>query len=1120
MNWRKYKYWNFALFSFLIVAINFSISIDAQTWQYLGAQYSVNQPSDISFGYSGGTRSLYLAAQQDVLLYSSGSGINWIKQSGAPTPVLVVCVSTNPSTVYAGSNLPNPYLERSTDNGFTWTPIISGLPFPLPTFTHLAISPTPASLLLGTNSPPQGNGPQGKIGLTPSLLYQSSNGGSSWLSIPTSIFLPSVGSITSVIYKNSSYAFVSVVGSGSTDGIYRTTDNGGSFTQINGGLGGDAPYIYAMASAPQTAGTIICGSNPSGGVAHIFKSTNDGSLWSSVYTFSSGGYVNDIKVDPNSSPSSLVIYAATSNGIIKSSNGGQSWYSMNNTLGDLDVKVIAVDPNISGAVYIGTSSKFYFSSDGGSTWQDAGIDIVTAGGISIYNNDVYCFNGNGSVLQASKLISGSGAWQILHKQGAAGAYLTRDACIDGSNSSYIYSAGNVPTLSSPYRELLNSTNGGTTWNPTYDGVLVNTKGYNAITIDPNASNRVYAVSNRTDMQTYFPELIFSTDHGVTWSFSTSPPFAADYYTFAIDKNSGTPSTVFYAGGGAYLVGPNQFLPGRIISKTTNGGASWTMRFADGNDTWQHFSSIVIDPNNSSFVYAAYTNDDVASANGGILKSHNGGNTWQSVPLPPTGSLHHVVCLVNHPRYSNILFIAEEADPGIWKVSMTTDGAQTWTLLSTNLPSNVKIHHLAFKSNLGAYESPQYLYAATDNGVYALNLNFTISEQVTSGWNMLDVPNVVGDFRPSTVWPTADQGTIYSWNASNQQYYVLGLNPLMNFLGYWVRFPAVTQVNTTGWNIFNDAIVVYNGWNLLGGISQSEPTSSIQKSAEISTVGPYFEYINGGYTPVTTISPGMAVWVQVTTTPGNSYGYLTFTSSAPKTNGSVSPFERYDQFVVTDASGLRQEMLVRNGMAGQKTMSGTDDSIEMPPPPPFDLMSASFKSGKYVETVTSNKIFEDIPIVVRSATYPIVLSWDIKLENGITYRFPGGTTHNGDKTLVGKGRIQIDELQNGTIILEAQAGTKKSLPSENRLLQNYPNPFNPSTTIQYQLKDGGIVKLSIYNVLGQEVKRLIDEPQRAGYNSVNLDAGSLSSGVYYVRLLVTDEFGKLLFLATQKLLLMK
>jgi hypothetical protein len=88
------------------------------------------------------------------------------------------------------------------------------------------------------------------------------------------------------------------------------------------------------------------------------------------------------------------------------------------------------------------------------------------------------------------------------------------------------------------------------------------------------------------------------------------------------------------------------------------------------------------------------------------------------------------------------------------------------------------------------------------------------------------------------------------------------------------------------------------------------------------------------------------------------------------------------------------------------------------------------------------------------------------------------------------------------------------PSVYSLEQNYPNPFNPSTNINFNIAEAGMVKLSVYNLLGQEVVLLVNEFKEAGMHSIVLDASSLTSGVYFYKL----ESGQ--FSQTRKMILNK
>jgi hypothetical protein len=68
-----------------------------------------------------------------------------------------------------------------------------------------------------------------------------------------------------------------------------------------------------------------------------------------------------------------------------------------------------------------------------------------------------------------------------------------------------------------------------------------------------------------------------------------------------------------------------------------------------------------------------------------------------------------------------------------------------------------------------------------------------------------------------------------------------------------------------------------------------------------------------------------------------------------------------------------------------------------------------------------------------------------------------------------------------------------------LNQNYPNPFNPATTIKYSIPKTGLVKLIVYDILGKEVKVLINEEQTVGTHEVIFNASKLSSGIYFYRI---------------------
>ena len=70
-----------------------------------------------------------------------------------------------------------------------------------------------------------------------------------------------------------------------------------------------------------------------------------------------------------------------------------------------------------------------------------------------------------------------------------------------------------------------------------------------------------------------------------------------------------------------------------------------------------------------------------------------------------------------------------------------------------------------------------------------------------------------------------------------------------------------------------------------------------------------------------------------------------------------------------------------------------------------------------------------------------------------------------------------------------------VPSGYTLSQNYPNPFNPSTQIKFTLAENGLTTLKVYDVMGREVRTLVNESMTAGAYSVKFDASNLPSGTY-------------------------
>ena len=102
-------------------------------------------------------------------------------------------------------------------------------------------------------------------------------------------------------------------------------------------------------------------------------------------------------------------------------------------------------------------------------------------------------------------------------------------------------------------------------------------------------------------------------------------------------------------------------------------------------------------------------------------------------------------------------------------------------------------------------------------------------------------------------------------------------------------------------------------------------------------------------------------------------------------------------------------------------------------------------------------------------------------------------HGNDGTGDAAGHVRVYSLTELFI-------DNRMMPTEFALHQNYPNPFNPITTLRYELPENGLVNITIYDMVGRQVKTLVNQRQDAGYRSVVWDATNdngkpVSAGIY-------------------------
>jgi photosystem II stability/assembly factor-like uncharacterized protein len=375
-----------------------------------------------------------------------------------------------------------------------------------------------------------------------------------------------------------------------------------------------------------------------------------------------------------------------------------TWTKTNLHVGNIDT--LAVAPSNPSVLYAGLSSNvggytgqnnsgMYKSVDGGTSWTSIGLakKFIYALAVDPHNDAVVyaATNRDGIYKSTDGGAHWNGPYVISYDREIVAL------AIDPNSTNTLYA-------SVPGNGLFKSTDGGINWTSISNGITYYT--LNALVIDPGNPGVVYAAHGGGGV-------FKTTNGGDNWSnASTGISSASNTTALAIDPSH--PSTLFVA--------TSNYPSGNSLYKTDDGGAHWNL----SNDGLPGgiITLIVVNPANSSEVFAGTTN--------GIFKSTDGGAHWSIAGLTGTSFTRMQI----NPNNPSIIYAGTKGI-GVYR---SVNGGATWSQVNDGFPF-ANVQQIVTDPN-----NPEVVYAGTNDGVFksvdhglnwsATGLNYTTLVPVT------------------------------------------------------------------------------------------------------------------------------------------------------------------------------------------------------------------------------------------------------------------------------------------------------------------------------------------------------------------------------------------------------
>ena len=535
------------------------------------------------------------------------------------------------------------------------------------------------------------------------------------------------------------------------NGVYKSIDGGETWGSKNKGISGvENVSIRNFGIHPSNSNIVFAGAEITTGElgiefdktkGKIFKTEDGGENWRCVW---SGDNLARFVLFNYEQPN--ILYASTGIfdreaynekgvGILKSTDGGESWFAINTGIPDRKgnrfpgfLEMHPTDPDI---LYMasGNNAKgiggVFRTINGGENWEAMLTgDIFTVVTISPSNPDIIYAGSEGAFYRSD---DGGDNWHTfrkpnLHTWGPPGIR-------PGFPISAVASPNDPMTIfvNNYGGGCFKSTDGGETWQDS-------SKGYTGaeihdIAINKNNAAYVLAIGRSGPFK--------SNDYGVNWSgLAYAPIHEAEWNAVAIHLEHHN------------IVLISDEFQGSIY-KSTDGGLGWECVFrhskvTDGDPkTCRHgFFDIQFAPSDPAIVYAgmrkgrrAIDGDFPAMASYGMYKSLDGGENWHEINNGLDTQYLNIHCIAVHPDTSDIVYIGTWMD-GVFK---TTDGGETWKMMNNGLVS-ADVRSLAINPN-----NPSILYAGLGEGAGIFK-----SEDAGCTWH--EINNGIDVVCPSSLLP--------------------------------------------------------------------------------------------------------------------------------------------------------------------------------------------------------------------------------------------------------------------------------------------------------------------------------------------------------------------------------